>query len=234
MMSDDNLGWIEATGDSVEEAIDKALREACLDREAAEIEVVARPLVGRLFGAKAKVRVRPKEGLSPEVVAPSAARIAEEFLRGLLDAFGIAAEVDTAVEDSTVRARIEGDNLGILIGYRGQTMAALAELTRTVVARRVRAKVHVDLDIGNYRHRRHEALARFAREQARRALEEGIEVSLKPMNAAERKVVHEAAKDVSGVRTYSEGKEPNRFVVISPVAAGEEEPDAEEADAVGD
>lgn len=220
-MDSGRFGWIEGTGDTVDEAIANALDQAGLSRDDAEIEIVSKPLVGRLFGAKARARVRPREGLPSEAAAVPAARVVEQFLQGVVDAMGLDAHVSVIVDGDTVDARVDGEDVGILIGRRGETLAAIMELARTVVARRIRSKVGVNLDIGGYRQKRREALADFARRQAERALSEGVAVTLRPMNAAERKIVHDAAKEVGGVRTYSEGREPDRSVVIAPVGPEE-------------
>lgn len=212
--------WIEGTGESVEEAIEAALADAQLAEEEAEIEIVSKPLVGRLFGAKAKVRVRPKEGLPPEAMAPAAAKLAREFLEGLVNAFGLRARVDTRAEEGTVIAEIEGDSLGVLIGYHGSTLSAIEEVVRTVVARKMRAKVRVRVDVAGYREKRRTQLEEFARGLAEKAVKENAQITLKPMSAADRKVVHDAVKVVEGVRTFSEGEEPRRSVVIAPAETG--------------
>jgi spoIIIJ-associated protein len=212
--------WIEETGDTVEEALAAALEEAQLSEEEAEIEIVAKPLVGRLFGAKAKVRVRPKEGLPPEATAPAAARMAKEFLEGLVEAFGLNARVEARAEDGTVVAEIAGDGLGVLIGYHGSTLSAIEEVVRTVVARKMRSKVRVRVDVAGYREKRRTQLEEFARGLAEKAVREKTQITLKPMSAADRKVVHDAVKVVEGVKTYSEGEEPRRSVVIAPAEIG--------------
>lgn len=212
--------WIEGTGDTVEEAIAAALEEARLAEDEAEIEVVAKPLMGRLFGAKARARVRPKEGLPAETTAPAAAKMAKEFLDGLVDAFGVRATVKARAEDGTVIAEIQGDGLGVLIGYHGSTLSAIEEVVRTVVARKMRAKVRVHVDVAGYREKRRAQLEDFARGLAERAAREKTQITLKPMSAADRKVIHDAVKSVEGVKTFSEGEEPRRSVVIAPAEAG--------------
>ncbi|MER3396060.1 MAG: hypothetical protein C4318_01150 [Acidimicrobiia bacterium] len=210
------MEWIEASGETIEEAIAAALEEAQLSEEEAEIEVLSKPLVGRLFGAKAKVRVRPKEGLPPEATAPAAARLTREFLEGLVDVFGLRAKVDATAEEGTVVATIDGDGLGILIGHHGATLHAIEEVTRTVVARRLRSKARIVVDVAGYREKRRRELEEFARNLAEKAVRENKQITLKPMSAADRKIVHDAVKTVEGVRTYSEGEEPRRSVVIVP------------------
>ena len=143
---------------------------------------------------------------------------AVEFTRGLVEAFGAKAEVASHLEDEdTVLVDVTGDNLGLLVGPRGATLAAVEELVRTVVQRQTGghgARVHVD--VGGYRAKRREALSEFARQLAERVREEDAEQSLEPMGASDRKVVHDVVAEMEGVSTTSEGEEPRRRVVIRP------------------
>jgi spoIIIJ-associated protein len=142
------------------------------------------------------------------------AGVAGEFVSGLLAAMGLAAEVVTSVEDERALIDVTGDDLGVLIGRRGQTLDALQEVTRTAVQRRLRARVRLLVDIEGYRARRRASLAEYAQAMARRALERGTEIELEAMNAYERKVVHDAIAGVTGASSYSEGEEPNRKVIV--------------------
>lgn len=142
------------------------------------------------------------------------AGVAGEFVSGLLAAMGLAAEVVTSVEDERALIDVTGDDLGVLIGRRGQTLDALQEVTRTAVQRRLRARVRLLVDIEGYRARRRASLAEYAQAMARRALERGTEIELEAMNAYERKVVHDAIAGVTGASSYSEGEEPNRRVIV--------------------
>jgi spoIIIJ-associated protein len=105
---------------------------------------------------------------------------------------------------------------GILIGRRGQTLEAIQLLLSTIVARRHTRKVRVFLDAFGYRERRAESLRQMALEVAEQVRSAGQEALTEPLNAAERRVVHTALQDVEGISTYSEGEDPNRYVVITP------------------
>ena len=142
------------------------------------------------------------------------ASVAREFVSGLLESMGLAAEVAGTVDDERALIDVTGDDLGVLIGRRGQTLDALQEVTRTAVQRRLRARVRLLVDVEGYRARRRASLADYARAMARRALERGTEIELEPMNAYERKVVHDAIAEVGGASSYSEGEEPNRKVIV--------------------
>ena len=145
------------------------------------------------------------------------ADIITEFLEGLLGAFELEGTVRrTEVDEETIELSIEGDDLGLLIGPKGQTLTAVHELSRTVLQRRATGRHvgRVRIDIGGYRQRRQEALARFVRDQAAAVLEAGTSRALEPMNSADRKVVHDTVNEIEGVATVSEGADPDRRVVI--------------------
>jgi spoIIIJ-associated protein len=113
-------------------------------------------------------------------------------------------------------ADIEGDRLGLLVGPKGQTLQALHELTRSVVQRQYPGQTHarLHLDIGGYRERRRDALGRFTRDVAEEVLRSRRSKVLDPMSAADRKIVHDVVNEIDGVRTLSEGDEPERRVII--------------------
>jgi spoIIIJ-associated protein len=136
-----------------------------------------------------------------------------DFLDGLLEAMGVDGEADADIIDDGVDAWIDGDDLGLLIGRRGQVLDALQELLRIAVQRRLMERVRISLDVAGYRQRRKVALEQRAEEMARLALEDG-EVKLEAMSAFERKIVHETVARIEGVRSFSEGEEPRRCVVI--------------------
>ena len=144
--------------------------------------------------------------------------VAEEFVRGLMDAFGATYGLERRdLDDDTLEIAVEGEQLGLLIGPRGQTLSAVQELARTVVQRRA-AGHHgrVVVDIGGYRRARREALERFTRQVADQVRQSGIARVLEPMPPADRKVVHDTINTIDGVVTSSEGEEPRRRVVIAP------------------
>jgi spoIIIJ-associated protein len=118
------------------------------------------------------------------------------------------------VEEGRAFLEVTGEDLGALIGRRGQTLDALQELTRTAVQRRLRSRVRLLVDIEGYRARRRASLAEYARAMAQRAIERGTEIELEPMNPYERKIVHDAIGEIEGASSFSEGEEPNRKVIV--------------------
>ena len=144
--------------------------------------------------------------------------LARQFVVGLLEKFGASAETSVAtIDDETVEVQVSGAELGLLIGPKGQTLQALQELTRTAVQRRSVARTgRILVDVAGYRVRRREALERFTRQVADDVRASAVQRALEPMSAADRKVVHDTANDIEGVRTVSEGEEPHRRVVIVP------------------
>lgn len=152
----------------------------------------------------------PEEEVSPETIAHTG----KEFVEGLLASMELEADVSTRLEEERAVIDVTGDDLGVLIGRRGQTLDALQEVTRTAVQRRLKSRVRLLVDVEGYRSRRRESLTEYARSMAGRAMERGTEIELEPMNAYERKVVHDAVSEIEGASSYSEGEEPNRKVIV--------------------
>ena len=147
------------------------------------------------------------------------AELAETFVRGVVDGFGAHATVESSVDDDVIQVRVVGEGLGLLVGPRGVTVDALQELTRTAVQHRSdehAGRIHVD--VAGYRARRAAALQDFARRVAGEVVSTGQAQALEPMNAVDRKAVHDAVGDVPGAATSSEGDDPKRYVVIRPAA----------------
>jgi spoIIIJ-associated protein len=141
--------------------------------------------------------------------------VATEFLDGLLEAFGLEGETSSRIEDEVLYLDIEGEQTEALVGPKGSTMHSVLELTRTTVQRKTFGAPRMRIDIAGYGARRREALTIYTGKLAEQVLADGGEVMLEPMNAADRKVVHDAAGEIDGVRTHSEGEDPRRAVVIS-------------------
>lgn len=158
----------------------------------------------------------PEENLSMD----EQGRIAEQFIVGLLERFQAPAQTATrTVDDDTVEIDVTGAELGLLIGPKGQTLQAVQELTRTVVQRKSVARAgRIHVDISGYRSKRREALERFTTQVTGDVIASGVQRVLEPMSAADRKVVHDTANGIAGVRTVSEGEDPRRRVVIIPDA----------------
>lgn len=148
----------------------------------------------------------------------SEADSAAAFLSGLATAFGYDSTTETVNgEGGDVEVRLQGAELGPLIGPRGQTLQAVQELTRLVAqpyGRERQGRLHVD--IGGYRERRREALARFTTQVAEEVRTTGQSRMLEPMSAPDRKVVHDTAATIMGVTSRSEGEDPQRRVVLDP------------------
>ena len=140
----------------------------------------------------------------------------ERFLTGLMEHLdNDARPVITQGEDGSFHVELVGSNLGALIGRRGETLDAIQQLTNYSVNRGQNKRVRIHLDAENYRAKREETLERLARKTAGKALKYHRNMTLEPMNAYERHVIHAALQDYEGVTTYSTGSEPNRRVVVA-------------------
>lgn len=141
--------------------------------------------------------------------------IAADYIEGLLDVADLDGDIDMDIEGSRALVSV-GAALNQLVGARGEVLEALQELTRLAVYRKTGVRSRLMVDIGGWRARRREELAALARQTAEQVVHSGEAAKLEPMTPFERKAVHEAVSVGYGVRTESEGEEPNRFVVISP------------------
>lgn len=146
-----------------------------------------------------------------------------DFLTGLVDSFGLEGGVETRIDDDVIIANVTGDQTEALVGPRGSVMEAVHELTKTVLQRTAQDSARVRIDIAGYAERRRQALAIYAGDLIRQVLADGGEIMLEPMSASDRKVIHDAVASHAGVRSYSEGEAPKRFVVIAATGADEEE-----------
>jgi spoIIIJ-associated protein len=180
---------------------------------------------GGFFGrgkaeARVEARLRPASERGPAVEVPEGqaggAEVLGAFVQTTVTLMGIEASVSAADTGDVVRADISGDDLGLLIGRHGATIDALQYLAAIVVNGDRHERRQVVVDAEGYRERRETALVSLADRMAQKVAREGSAVVLKPMTAAERKVVHLHLKDHPRVATASEGNEPFRAVVISP------------------
>lgn len=143
------------------------------------------------------------------------AAAAEEFTRGLVEAFDLGGTVSTVIDDDVVTVQVDGQNLGLLVGPKGATLHAIEELVRTVVQRQTDGHgVRIHVDVAGYRAKRREALEDFTKKLVDKVLDTGKAQALEPMSAADRKVVHDTAATFDGIMTESDGEEPRRRVVI--------------------
>lgn len=156
------------------------------------------------------------DAVSPEAVGAEATR----FVEGLLEAFGLAGDVELRRSGEDLEVTITGDDLGVMIGPRGTTLLAVQDLTRVVAQRRLGDhETRLRVDIGGYRERRREALGRFAETMAAEVASSGVARVLEPMPSADRKVVHDVLSGRQDVVTRSEGEDPFRRVIISPAGS---------------
>lgn len=140
-----------------------------------------------------------------------------ELLEELLDGLGLEGEVTVQAREGELRGVVDGEDVGLLIGRRGQTIDAVQHLAQRIVVRADGPRTRVVIDADGYRERRAQALCEEADGVAEEVLRSGEPVELEPMPASERRVVHEHLRERGDVRTHSEGEEPERFLVVSPL-----------------
>lgn len=208
-------GWlcgmnvVETTGKTVEEALKNALMKLNVERDKVEVEVLDEGNKGFLnfIGVRpAKVRVKVKRDYINE------ARI---FLKNVLEKIRVNAEIKIKEENNVIKIYLTGSDMGILIGYRGETLDAIQYLLSLVINKNHDMEYkRVILDTENYRAKREETLRRLARKVAEKVKRTGRVVKLEPMNPYERRVIHSALQNDLYVNTYSEGQEPFRRVVV--------------------
>ena len=201
---------ITVSGKTVDEAVQSALAELNTTRDKVSILVLEEPQKGflGLIGVKpAKVEVELK---------PDAAEEAIKFLNDVTSKMGITIEVNKSETKEGFLFDLSGEKIGMLIGKRGQTLDSLQYLTNLVANRYSEEYIRIVLDAEDYRDRRKEALEQLAKRIGNKAVRTRKEVVLEPMNALERKIIHTALQDIKGVKTYSEGVEPNRRIVVAP------------------
>lgn len=210
---------VETEGDTVEQATEAALERLGASRDDVVVEILEEEGKGFLgFKRSGKARVRVSLAVSPE-------RQLKETAERILDMMDLPGNVEVAREDeATVHVEIEGegegekDDLGVLIGRRGQTLEAFQTILGVVVGRRGGERVRVTLDVEGYRRRRQEELQGLAERVAEKAISTGQAVVLRPMTPFERKAVHVALHENPDVETASDGEEPFRRITVNPKA----------------
>jgi spoIIIJ-associated protein len=146
------------------------------------------------------------------------AELLEELLEEIIAGLGLDAEVEVEEADGLLRGRIVGEEVGLFIGRRGQTIDAVQHLAQRIVFPDGPSTTRVEIDADGYRERRAEMLREDADDAAEEALREDRPVELDPMPPSERRIVHEYLRERGGVETHSEGEEPKRYLVVSPAA----------------
>ena len=207
---------IEMTAKTVEEAIEIALRELDADRVEVEIDVISRGKPGILgIGSEmASVRVTKVDGTSDVLDS------ANEVIKNLVSHMDVDVVVNLKEADNEETGgpvfEIEGDDSGLLIGRKGETLRSLQFLTRFIVGRQTGERANISLDVEGYDERRKQSLANLASRVAQRVVKTGRSIELEPMSARERRLVHIALAENSEVYTESSGEGRDRKVVVIP------------------
>ena len=206
------MDMITVTAKNVDEAILQASMQLGVSRDRLQYEVVEKGsagILGGLIGAKpAVIRATKIETIDEK---------AADFLHDVFGAMGISVDVESKLneEEKELEINLSGDEMGILIGKRGQTLDSLQYLVSLVVNKESEDYLRVKLDTENYRERRKETLETLAKNIAYKVKRTRRPVSLEPMNPYERRIIHSALQNDKYVFTRSEGEEPFRHVVIA-------------------
>jgi spoIIIJ-associated protein len=155
------------------------------------------------------------EAVDEEAIAADT-ELAADFIEGLLDVLDLDGDITTWIDATGGHVDVEGAALDMLVGVDGEVLSALQELTRLAVLRQTRRRPRVHVDVAGFKARRQQELADMSRSTARRVVETGSPERLRPMTPFERKIVHDAVREVDGATTESVGEEPQRSVVILP------------------
>ena len=197
---------------TIEEAKALIVAELGVSEDAIAFEIVQEPekKVLGIFGGTAAI-------VKGTVIGGTASAAAEEYLRKVLAGLGVEDfQISVTEQENGCIISLDGENLGFIIGRRGETLDALQYLTGLVANRADNAYYRVTLDIGNYREKREQALVSLARRLGGQTARPGRRNSLEPMNPYERRIIHTTVQQMEGVVSWSVGSEPNRHVIIGP------------------
>ena len=213
---------IEMTGKTVDEALEIALRELDADRGEVEIDVISRGKSG-MFGIgsePAKIKVTKLLIESNDIDSPDIVTVSREVINNLISNMGVNVICNLRQSDSEDIGgpvfEIEGEDSGLLIGRKGETLRSLQFLVRYLVSKKTGQRANLSLDVEGYDERRRQSLSNLANRVSQRVVKTGRSIELEPMNARERRVVHMALSDRDDVFTESSGSGEDRRVVISP------------------
>lgn len=222
---------IEKTGKNIQAAIQAALTELNVNEDDVIIEVLDEGESGGILGIgrkEAKVRVT-LEDVAVEPVYygddenyegdPETAEeaTAVDFVSKVLSGIGVRGNISSHSEQETIFINVTGQDVGAIIGRHGETLDAIQYLTSLVMNRQSEQRYRVIVDIGGYRKRREETLVALAKRTADKVVKVGKSYEMEPMSASERRIIHSTLQDYPGVKTESEGEDPQRCVIISPV-----------------
>jgi spoIIIJ-associated protein len=217
----DTPTFIEVSGANEDDAVAQGLFELGVEEDEVDIEILDEGDPATDTPTKVRLTVRPVTRQPENEVVAGARTTLQELLsklrvRGRVEAhWGEAAD---ETEEQPLMLNVEGDDLGMLIGHKGETLASLQYITRVIAAKRLGKAVNVVVDVENYKERREEQLRRLAKRLADQATQQGRTMSLEPMPANERRVIHLALRDRTDVTTESVGEGRSRKVTIVPKA----------------
>ena len=205
------LKSIEISGKTEEDAIEAALEQLGLSRDDVSVEILEQAKSGflGLKSSPALVKV-----IYEEKETNNRKDKVENFITGLLERMEVQADMEITDNEDSISVVLTGKEPGALIGRRGETLDAIQHLTNYVVNRGAAGRVRINLDAENYRQRRNETLESLAARTAGKVLKYRRNMTLDPMNAYERHIIHSALQEHEGISTYSVGSEPNRRVVV--------------------
>ena len=221
---------IEKEAKSVEEAIEKICTELGKEREELEFEVIEekpRALFGLMGNKRVRVRARLKEvqpeqekGQGAQEAGNDALTYAKTVLERIIAGIAVPSQVEARVEEGSIYLNIKGDGSGLLIGRHGQTLDAIQYIVGRIVGKQLGEKKVIVIDTERYRERRRENLERLSRHMGEKAKSTGRAVSLQPMSASDRRIVHLALKHDREVETRSEGEGSMKSIKIIPRKRG--------------
>ncbi|HLR68777.1 RNA-binding cell elongation regulator Jag/EloR [Virgibacillus alimentarius] len=201
---------ITASGQTVEEAVQSALEQLDTTRDQVDISIIDEGKKGilGLFGSK--------PAIVKAVVLKNQIEETKAFIQEVIKNMNVDVNIKTTVIDNHVTYELNGEKIAKLIGKRGQTLNALQYLVQLVLNKDGKQYYSVTLDAEGYRGRRKETLEALAKKMAEKAVRINKKVSLEPMPAFERKIIHSALQGRNDISTYSDGVEPHRHIVIKP------------------
>ena len=201
---------VEKTGKTVDEAVEQALIELDATRDEVDVEVLEEPSKGIL----GLIKVKPAR--IKVILKDNPLKRASGLLKGIFQTMDLEVQINISENEKTMLIDLEGPDLGILIGRRGETLDALQYLVNLSANKNQETRKKIIIDIEGYRNRREKTLQRLALKLADKARQRGRNVVLEPMSSQERRIIHTALQGRDDIYTFSEGEEPYRKIIISP------------------
>lgn len=217
---------IVSEGKTTSEAIEKGLKELNLHRDQVEIKVLEQEkrsffdiLAPRVVKVELTVKEKPQkeEKILTEEDLEETKNNVENFIKEFLKNLGEEYKYDINIEKNEINVKIDGGNSGTLIGYRGETLNALQHILSLIANKHTSAKVRVLLNVDGYKEKREKTLEELALKVSKTVIKTNKSITLEPMNAYERKIIHSKLQNMTDIRTHSIGEEPHRRIVIEKV-----------------